>query len=100
MGVTALGSSFTITVGVHAQQELVAGGRYCRERHPSYTGSLFTLIGLALACSTWLAVAALLLPFGSYAYRIQVEESALSARFGNAYRSYSQRTTRLLPWIL
>lgn len=98
--VAALGSSFTVTVGVDAQQELVARGHYRWVRHPSYSGSLLMLIGLALACSTWLAVATLLLPFGAYAYRIQVEESALSARFRDAYRSYSQRTTRLLPWML
>ncbi|HUY09787.1 MAG TPA: isoprenylcysteine carboxylmethyltransferase family protein [Candidatus Dormibacteraeota bacterium] len=95
--VAALGSAFTVTVGVQAHQELVARGPYRWVRHPSYTGTLLTLVGVGLVCSNWMALAALLLPFGAYGYRIQVEEGALSARFGDAFRSYCQRTTRLMP---
>lgn len=97
--VAVLGSAFTVTVGVQSQQRLVAAGPYRWVRHPSYSGSLLTLVGVALVCANWLALAALLLPLGAYSYRIYVEEIALSARFGDAYRDYHQSTRRLVPWL-
>ncbi|MGH7641826.1 MAG: methyltransferase family protein [Candidatus Dormibacteria bacterium] len=97
--VAKLGSAFTVTVGIQESQELLASGPYRLVRHPSYTGSLLTIIGIALCCANWLALLALLLPFTAYAYRIRVEEQALWARFGDDYLAYRSRTTRLVPWL-
>jgi len=98
--VAVLGSAFTVAVGVQDQQDLVAAGPYHWVRHPSYSGSLLTILGIALCCANWLALAALVLPFAAYAYRIHVEEEALLIRFGDAYRAHRRRTTRLVPWLL
>jgi len=98
--VVSLRSAFTVTVGVPAQEELIVAGPYRLVRHPSYTGSLLTVIGIAMCFANWLSLVALLLPFGAYAYRIQVEEQALLARYGDSYRSYRRTTKRLLPWLI
>jgi len=98
--VAVLGSAFTVAVGIQVEQKLVVSGPYRLVRHPSYSGSLLTVIGVALCWANWLALAALLLPFAAYAYRIQVEERALLTGLGPAYSDYRARTHRLVPWLL
>lgn len=98
--VAALGSNFSVEVGIQPEQELIAVGPYRWVRHPSYTGSLLTIIGVGICCANWIAVAALALPFVGYGYRIHVEEQALLLRFGEAYRGYMRATKRLLPGLI
>lgn len=43
---------------------------------------------------------AFVLPAAGYAYRITVEERALAADLGEAYRAYLRRTKRLIPFLL
>lgn len=98
--VSVLGPSFTVEVGTSPEQSLTSAGPYRWVRHPSYSGSLLTIVGISLCCGNWLALAALVLPFVGYGYRIQVEERALLARFGDSYRAYMGATTRLLPGLI
>jgi protein-S-isoprenylcysteine O-methyltransferase Ste14 len=50
--------------------------------------------------ATWLSlVALLLLPLIGIMYRMHVEEAALSATLGDAYRSYAARRTRIIPFV-
>jgi len=43
---------------------------------------------------------ALVLAVVGYAYRVQVEERALTATLGEPYREYAARTKRFLPFII
>lgn len=97
---SVLGKFFTYQVAVQSGQTVVQTGPYRYLRHPSYTGALITLLGLGLALGNWAAVLALLACMGAaYAYRISVEERALLEALGEPYRSYSQRTWRLVPFL-
>ena len=91
---------FTVQVTIQDSHELVDRGLYRFLRHPSYTGALVSFIGLGFAFGSWLSLAiivvAALIGFG---YRIRVEEQALTAHFGERYRSYAARTKRLVPGI-
>jgi protein-S-isoprenylcysteine O-methyltransferase Ste14 len=91
---------FTTQVTIQESHELIDRGLYSVIRHPSYTGALIAFVGLGFAFGSWLSlaiiVAAALVGFG---YRIRVEEAALTAHFGERYRSYSSRTKRLIPWL-
>jgi protein-S-isoprenylcysteine O-methyltransferase Ste14 len=98
--ISVLGSSFTVTVGTRAEQRVVDRGPYRLVRHPSYTGSLLTILGVLLCCLNLVSLAALLLAAAGYAYRIRVEEQALAQGLGDAYRAYMRRTKRLLPFLL
>ena len=81
--VLVLGRFFRITVLVQDEHRLVDTGPYRLVRHPAYTGSLLTMLGLGLAMGNWLSLAAMVLvPLAAYAYRIRVEEQALRSRFG------------------
>lgn len=76
---------------------LVTGGIYERTRNPMYVGMLLLLLGWA----AWLGSAyALALPvlFVLYMNRFQIvpEETALQARFGDAFLAYCERVRRWL----
>jgi protein-S-isoprenylcysteine O-methyltransferase Ste14 len=98
--IVTLGRFFTYAVGVQEGHRVVEDGPYRVLRHPSYTGLLMAFAGAGLALDNWLALAAIvLLPLAAVLVRIRVEEAALARRLGDAYRSYSARTRRLVPGV-
>lgn len=95
-----LGKFFTYRVAVQSGQTVIQSGPYKYIRHPSYTGALITLLGLALALGNWAGLFALLGLMGlAYAYRISAEEAALVAELGEPYKQYMERTRRLVPFL-
>jgi protein-S-isoprenylcysteine O-methyltransferase len=98
--VRILGKYFTFDVAIQREQVLIEIGPYRYIRHPSYAGALVSLLGFGLALGNWAGTAASLSCLGfAYAYRIPVEESALSSALGEAYKSYMRRTWRLVPFL-
>jgi protein-S-isoprenylcysteine O-methyltransferase Ste14 len=99
--VAVLGRYFSRTVGVQEGQTVVDRGPYRLVRHPAYTGSLLTIVGLGLVLQSWGAVLVLLAFFGvAFGYRIHVEEAVLTSKLGDEYVEYAKRTKRLIPYIL
>ena len=93
-----LGKYFTVRVQVHEKSRLITHGPYSLIRHPSYTGTLLTVIGIAIAVGTWFgAFFALTLKLIAYRYRINVEEQALQETFGPEWDDYKKRTWKLIP---
>ena len=91
---------FTVQVTIQDGHELVDGGIYGVVRHPSYTGALVSFVGLGFALGSWLSLAIILAgALAGFAYRIRVEEAALTDHFGDRYRTYAARTKRLIPGI-
>jgi protein-S-isoprenylcysteine O-methyltransferase Ste14 len=61
---------------------------------------LLVIIGIAVMFRSWLAATAgVPLMVAVYRRRIRLEERALEATLGAAYRTYRQRTWSLLPGI-
>lgn len=99
--IASLWRHFTVNVAVTEDQQLVQRGLYRYVRHPSYTGSIISFLGLGTAFGNWLSLAIIVLVTGlALAYRIRVEEQALIERFGDAYREYMRRTKRLIPGVI
>ena len=95
-----LGRFFSVHVEMHADHKLIQSGLYQYVRHPSYTGLLVSFIGLGIALGNWLSLALLVIPIAvALAYRIEVEEKALTEEFGDAYTAYCVQAKRLIPWI-
>jgi protein-S-isoprenylcysteine O-methyltransferase Ste14 len=70
-------------------------------RHPAYTGSLLTIVGLGFVLQSWGAVLVLIAFFGiAFGYRIHVEEGVLTSKLGDEYVAYVKRTKRLIPYVL
>lgn len=95
-----LGRFFTYQVAIQPGQTVVQSGPYRFIRHPSYTGGLITLLGLAIARGNWAGIAVVMISMLiAYAYRISVEEDALITALGDPYRQYMRHTTRLIPFL-
>jgi len=91
---------FTVQVTIQESHELIDRGLYRIIRHPSYTGALVSFVGLGFAFGNWLSLAIILAgALIGFAYRIRVEEQALTSHFGDRYVQYSARTKRLIPGI-
>lgn len=98
--IVRLGRFFTVNVAIAPDHRLVEAGPYRLVRHPSYTGALLAILGLALSTVNWLSILVMMVPiFAVFAYRMNVEERALIAGLGENYVSYIGRTKRLLPFI-
>jgi protein-S-isoprenylcysteine O-methyltransferase Ste14 len=97
--VFVLGRRFSGLVAIQPDHTLVTTGIYRIIRHPSYVGLLLTALGWALAfrSGTGLLLVALLIP--PLLSRIRSEERLLETQFGDEYRAYVKRTSRLLPGI-
>ncbi len=85
-----LGRNWSVTLEVRDQHTLVTNGVYSRVRHPMY-----------LAFWLWAVAQALLLPnFGTLFFlRVGREEALMPESFGDEYRRYMARTSRILPGI-
>lgn len=95
-----LGKFFTVDVAIHSGHRVIESGPYRYIRHPSYTGALVAFVGLGLSIGNWLSLAIFILPtFLAFLLRINVEERALTGAMGDDYRSYQQRTKRLIPFL-
>jgi protein-S-isoprenylcysteine O-methyltransferase len=96
----SLGRLFTVDVAIADDHELIVRGPYHLMRHPSYSGMMLAFAALAVTFQNWLSLACVLVPISAaLAYRIYVEEIALEATFGDAYREYAATTKRLIPGL-
>jgi protein-S-isoprenylcysteine O-methyltransferase Ste14 len=95
-----LGGYFTRDVVVSPGQPVVQRGPYRRIRHPAYTGTFLTMLGVGLAMTNWVSLGVLLVGvFLGHFYRVRVEERALIQAIGQPYREYMHRTRRFIPWL-
>jgi Putative protein-S-isoprenylcysteine methyltransferase len=98
--ISALGLFFAPTVRIIRRHKLILHGPYAYLRHPSYTGALMLLFGIAIASQSLEAIViATILLIPAYMYRIHVEERALRLRFGKHYDAYRKRTWALVPYL-
>jgi protein-S-isoprenylcysteine O-methyltransferase Ste14 len=94
-----LGHYFTYEVQTSTDQPVIQTGPYRVLRHPSYAGILLILIGFGGILGNWVGLAAgTALTLVGLAYRIQVEEAALSNELGEAYAAYARNHKRLIPF--
>jgi protein-S-isoprenylcysteine O-methyltransferase len=95
-----LGRFFTVDVAIQEGQRVIQDGPYRFVRHPSYSGSVLALVGLACLTFNWLGfVVIIACSLVAYTLRISVEEKVLSESLGEEYRKYAERTKRLIPGI-
>ena len=96
----ALGRYFTVVVKTTSDQVVVERGPYRFLRHPSYTGLLLALLGCGVMLGNWVGtLAALAVLLAAVVYRLRIEERALVASLGDAYRVFAEHRARLVPFI-
>ena len=83
---------------LYEQHELVTEGPYRFVRHPMYTSVYLKGIGILLLSANWIAGGGYLAAVTwMYASRVRDEEQMMVERFGEEYRNYMSRTSRLVP---
>lgn len=98
--VFSLGRYFTVDVSIVKDHQLITNGFYKYIRHPSYSFSLLTFVGLALVLNNYISAIVLLIPvFYMFFYRIRIEENVLKEQFGSQYAEYMNRTKKIIPFI-
>jgi len=96
-----LGRYFTFRLSTSADQPVITSGPYRVVRHPSYSGLLLAFMGVGLTIGNWISFASLTIGtlFG-LAYRIWVEELALTQALGERYLRYKATVRRrLIPYV-
>lgn len=100
MVINNLGKYFTVDVTIREDHQLKTNGFYKYVRHPSYSFSLLTFVGLAIVLNNYISAIILVVPvFLMFLYRIKIEEQVLTERFGKQYTDYLKKTKRLIPFI-
>lgn len=95
-----LGTYFTVVLKTSSDQAVVDRGPYRVLRHPSYTGLLLAVVGCGLMLGNWVgALGSFSLVLAALVYRIRIEEHALTATLGAAYRAFASSRARLVPFL-
>jgi protein-S-isoprenylcysteine O-methyltransferase Ste14 len=95
-----LGRNWSVTLEIRDRHSLVTSGVYRHVRHPMYSAFWLWAIAQALLLPNWIAGPAGLVGFGTLFFlRIGREEQLMIEAFGDEYRDYMRRTSRVLPGI-
>ena len=98
--INSLGRYFTVDVTIKKDHQLKTDGAYHYVRHPSYSFSLLSFLGLAIVLNNYVSAIIIFVPvFLMFLYRIKIEEQALTDQFGSDYTDYMKKTKRLIPFI-
>jgi len=96
----AMGSSWRADVGPAARTELVTSGPFRWVRNPIFTASAMVALGVALMVPNLLALPMLTMIVATYQIQVRlVEEPYLRHVHGDAYRAYSERVGRFIPFV-
>jgi protein-S-isoprenylcysteine O-methyltransferase Ste14 len=100
IAILQLGKMFTVDVSISSDHRLKTNGFYSVVRHPSYLGLLLVLLGIGLFTGNLAALIIIFVPsLLALIYRMQVEENALIAAFGQEYIDYKNKIARIIPGV-
>jgi len=91
---------FTVNLAINNEHKLINQGLYKYVRHPSYSGSILSFIGMGIAFGNILSFLLLVVPVTAlFMWRISIEEEMLVGAFKEEYQEYRQHSWRLVPWV-
>ena len=95
-----LGRNWSVTLEVREQHALVTIDDNIRVSHPMYSAFWLWALAQALLLPNWIAGPAGLVGFGTLFFlRVGREEALMIETFGDEYRRYMARTSRILPGV-
>ncbi len=94
-----LGKHWSVSLELREGHRLVTGGPYRWVRHPMYTVHIVYFLAWVLVSDNLLLLVNYLLTITLIVMRIPREERMLLEEFGDEYRAYMRRTSRLLPCL-
>jgi len=100
IAIVSLAQFFTVDVTIRANHRLKKDGIYKYLRHPSYSGSLLSFIGLGLTMNNWISLLLISVSIiTAFIFRINIEEKVLFEQFGSEYIDYKKNTYGIIPFI-
>jgi protein-S-isoprenylcysteine O-methyltransferase Ste14 len=98
--IRALGRFWSLHVEMREGHEFVRSGPFAYARLPVYFSMILELLGITMILNAWIALAGVLLIFvPTMIARVRIEERALVAQFGDAYREYMKSTPAIIPGL-
>ena len=95
-----MGRNWSITLQIREKHEVIGEGPYGFIRHPMYTSFLLMGLGQAFLLSNWVVgLAGPCRLCGFFFLRVGREERMMLESFGPTYRSYMERTKRIIPYL-
>lgn len=96
----ALGRNWSVSLEVRENHQLITAGVYRHVRHPMYTAFWLWAVAQALLLPNWIAGLAGIVGFGALFFgRVAREERMMLESFGEDYRVYMERTSRIIPRV-
>ena len=96
-----LGRNWTPILGIRNGHNLVTEGVYKYIRHPMYAAHILWAIAQVLMLHNWIAGYSLLLVVvPQYLSRVNDEEQMMLEQFGEEYKTYINKTGRIIPRFL
>ena len=99
VAVVTLRWSYSSTLVIREDHQLITHGIYRFTRHPVYLGVIIAIIGVPVYASSLYGLLAMSALIPILLNRIRIEERMLTDEFGDAYRTYKESTSKLIPFI-
>ena len=90
---------YSSTLVIRKDHQLITHGIYHFTRHPIYLGTIMVFIGLQVFVSSLYGLLTMSALIPVFLNRIRIEERMLTDEFGDAYRTYKETTSKLIPFI-
>ncbi|PJF21638.1 MAG: hypothetical protein CUN56_10050 [Phototrophicales bacterium] len=95
-----LHKNFSGQLSIREDHTLVTRGPYRWVRHPMYTATVLLFFSVFLITANWfIGIGGMLMVLAVIIHRTPKEEAMLTNTFGDAYKTYMQKTTRYIPFI-
>jgi protein-S-isoprenylcysteine O-methyltransferase Ste14 len=95
-----LGKNWSVSLDLRERHTLVTTGVYALVRHPMYSAFWLMALAQVLLLPNWIAGPAGFVGFGILFFgRVRREEAMMMSAFGEEYRTYADRTARVVPWL-
>lgn len=99
IAVGTLGRFYSSTLVTIQDHQLITHGVYRFTRHPIYLGVIIMCFGVPMYASSLYGFLTMSALIPILLNRIRMEERMLTEEFGDAYRTYAETTSRLIPFI-
>ncbi len=99
VAVGTLKRSYASTLVIREDHQLITHGIYRFTRHPVYLGVIIAVMGVPMYASSLYGFLTMSVLIPLFLNRIRIEERVLTEEFGDAYRTYRETTSKLIPFI-
>ncbi|MFC2158426.1 methyltransferase family protein [Acidobacteriota bacterium] len=99
LGAGTLRRSYSSTLLIREDHQLIQHGIYKHVRHPIYSGTILVFLGIPLCLASLFGFAIMALVIPLFLNRIRIEEELLTEEFGAEYERYRKTSRKLIPYL-